>query len=88
MRCGLILQLAGFRIDGEGSETPCTVDLQTMERYMNNLPSHLVEIAPEHLDKISGGFSFLVLAAIALAGCVGAGSKQKATSGGATTRPL
>src|SRR4051812_35835523 len=40
-----------------------------MEHDMTSLPKHL-EISPEDLDKISGGFFFLLaLAAVALAGC-------------------
>jgi hypothetical protein len=46
---------------------------------MTSLPKDL-EISPEDLDKISGGFFFLVaLAAVALAGCGGA-LKEKASS--------
>jgi hypothetical protein len=52
-----------------------------MERDMTRLPKHL-EIPPDDLDKVSGGFFFLVaLAAVALAGCGGAlGEKATSTS--------
>ena len=51
-----------------------------MEHDMTSLPKHL-EIPPEDLDKISGGFFFLVaLAAVALAGCGGALSEKASSS--------
>ena len=46
---------------------------------MASLPKDL-EISPEHLDQISGGFFFLILAAVALAGCGGALSEKASSS--------